>query len=243
MGTDMAMKAAFQRREPDESQAHAVRLAGFDIDLLPQGAAFLRDERMLVVADLHLGKGLTFAAGGQMLPPYDSCDTMDRLTALVRAIGPDSVVLLGDSIHRQSLQEASLAPVLPAIEAIAREAELIWITGNHDPAPAGVAGTVREEIRLGERLILRHEPGHDGLCEMVGHLHPAARLPTRAGRVRRRCFVASDSRILLPAFGAMTGTICVSEPVIADLFPGGKGRAFLLLGRQLAEVPLAALAS
>lgn len=216
-------------------------LAGHGLLLLPEGAVFMPETRTLVVADLHLGKGLAFAARGQMLPPYDSRDTLDRLQKVVAAWQPERLILLGDSLHRQSLESETLAPVASQLAALARQTALIWITGNHDPAPAEVPGQVQPEFRFAPALVLRHEPMADGLPEMIGHLHPAARLPTRAGRQRRRCFVLSRHRLLLPAFGALTGTICVSDPLITRWFPEREGRVFLMLGHGLAELPLAAV--
>ncbi len=236
------MRSALQHQDALRAAQASIRLAGREVMLLPAGAAYLPDERLLVVADLHLGKGLAYASQGQMLPPYDSLETMRRLLALVRQWQPRRVVLLGDSIHRQALMEASVAPVAAEFEAITQVAELVWIAGNHDPALAGLPGKVAAEIELPGALRLRHEPAEDGHAEIVGHLHPAARLPTRAGQQRRRCFVAGETRLLLPAFGALTGSLCVSDPAIAGLFPAGRSRVFLMLGQGLAELPMAAVA-
>ncbi|MCZ8182564.1 MAG: ligase-associated DNA damage response endonuclease PdeM [Beijerinckiaceae bacterium] len=236
------MRQSAQLNDARRAVPARILLAGHEVLLLPAGAAYLQDERLLVVADLHLGKGLAYASRGQMLPPYDSLETMRRLLALVRHWQPGRLVLLGDSIHRQTLMEASLAPVAGELDELARMVELIWIAGNHDPDLSGLPGAVAGEIELPGALRLRHEPATDGHAEIVGHLHPAARLPTRAGRQRRRCFVAGENRLLLPAFGALTGALCVSDPAIAGLFPVGRSRVFLMLGEGLAELPMAAVA-
>ena len=41
---------------------------------------------MLLVADLHLEKGSTFAARGVLLPPYDTAATLARLGAAHRPL-------------------------------------------------------------------------------------------------------------------------------------------------------------
>lgn len=236
------MRQATQRNDARQAVPARILLAGHEVMLLPAGAAYLPDERLLVVADLHLGKGLAYASRGQMLPPYDSLETMRRLLALVAEWQPGRLVLLGDSIHRQTLMEASLAPVAAELEKLACAVELVWIAGNHDPALSGLPGHIAGDIELPGSLRLRHEPAEDGHAEIVGHLHPAARVPTRAGRLRRRCFVAGETRLLLPAFGALTGALCISDPAIARLFPAYGGRVFLMLGGRLAELPMAAVA-
>lgn len=234
------MRQAAQQKPATRGAPARIVLAGREVLLLPAGAAYLPAERLLVVADLHLGKGLAYASQGQMLPPYDSLETMARLLTLVAEWRPERLVLLGDSIHRQTLMEASLAPVAAELAQLARQAGLVWITGNHDPRLVGLPGIVADELVIPGDLCLRHEPADDGLAEIIGHLHPAARLPTRAGRQRRRCFVASETRLLLPAFGSLTGALCVSDPAISGLFPT-RSRVFLMLGEGLAELPMAAL--
>jgi hypothetical protein len=72
-----------------------------------------------------------------------------------------------------------------------------------------------------ESLVLRHEP-LPGVQpgEVAGHLHPAARIAGRGGRVRRRCFVTDGSRIVVPAFGAYAGGLNVKDAAFAPLFAG-----------------------
>ena len=45
------------------------------------GALFWEQQSLLVVSDLHLEKGSSFAARGVLLPPYDTAATLSRLAA------------------------------------------------------------------------------------------------------------------------------------------------------------------
>ena len=187
------------------------------------GALWLQSERTLVAGDLHLEKGSAYAARGQLLPPFDTAETLGRLEAEVQALAPARLVLLGDSFHdRKALQRLS-APDARRIAALAQGRTLIWVTGNHDGeglAAAGDAlpGEVADAVRLGP-LILRHEPRADRQPgELAGHLHPCAKL-VRAGRsVRRRAFFSDGERLILPAFGAYAGGLNVHDPAFAGLF-------------------------
>ena len=60
---------------------------------------FIEDERILLVADLHLEKGSAFAKRRMMLPPYDTAETLRRLAAVIERYAPRRVVALGDSFH------------------------------------------------------------------------------------------------------------------------------------------------
>lgn len=216
-------------------------LAGTPAHLHAAGFALLPDAQLMIVADLHLEKASHFASSGQMLPPYDSLMTLEALDAAVQREEPRAVALLGDSFHRtgQGLPEAGRV----LIDRIARKAALIWITGNHDPVlPDWLPGIVVPAFEAAG-IVLRHEPVADGKPEIFGHFHPCARLMTRAGMVRRRCFLETQSRLVLPAFGALTGSLDATGKILSALFPAHQSRAHLLAGQQLHTVPGTALAN
>jgi DNA ligase-associated metallophosphoesterase len=183
------------------------------------GALWLAAARTLVVADLHFEKGSAYAARGQMLPPYDTGETLRRLTAEVEALAPATVVFLGDSFHDGDGEARMAGPYVEALVALARGRTLVWVVGNHDAdGPASLPGEVVETARI-EGLTLRHEPepgAQDG--EAAGHLHPCARVHGGGRSVRRSCFVTDGRRIVLPAFGAYAGGLNVRDKAFAGLF-------------------------
>ena len=58
-----------------------------------------RREKALIVADLHLEKGSAHAARGQLLPPYDTRETLMKLAAAIDRYEAEAVIALGDSLH------------------------------------------------------------------------------------------------------------------------------------------------
>ena len=157
---------------------------------------------------------------------------------LLRRWRPATVVALGDSFHDRH-GFARMAPDNAArLQAMGRAAQFVWVLGNHDPElPPGLGGTVAAAWSLGG-LEFRHQARPGGGPELCGHHHPKASIATRAGRVTRPCFVADGRRLMLPALGAFTGGLDVSNPAIASLFPQG-GRTFLLAQGRLCSFPLA----
>jgi uncharacterized protein len=224
-----------------EPAGHECRIGALRVVLDSSGAAFLPDEGAVVVADLHLEKSAAFARFGQMLPPYDSLATLSRLELAVNRLRPARLMLLGDSFHRVDLLPASGSPAGLVLARLAQALRFTWITGNHDPHhPGELPGESLAYLDLaGVRL--RHEPAQDGRAEIVGHLHPAARLATRAGQQRRRCFLASGERLLMPAFGSLTGALDVTDPPIRNLGWGAETRAYLLAREAIHAVPFHAL--
>lgn len=217
--------------------AAPIHLAGERLQLDPAGALHWPAQRLLVVADLHFEKGTAAAAKGQLVPPWDTGETLSRLTALLRKYGPRTLIALGDSFH-DAKGAARLQPHDHAqLHSIARETHIIWVLGNHDPtAPEGLPGDAVPEHRQGP-LTFRHQatPGRV-MGELSGHFHPKASIPVRGTTITRPCFVTDGYRILLPAIGAYTGGLDTRDPAIATLFPRG-GRLFLTGRERLHSFP------
>jgi len=196
-----------------------VGLAGAEVLMRASGALWIEATQTLAVADLHFEKGSAFASRGQLLPPYDTAETLRRLEAEVAALSPRVVVFLGDSFH-DGRAEGRLAP-RDAIRLadLARGRTLVWVIGNHDvDGPRLLPGEVVEDLMV-EGLLLRHEP-RPGLQpgETSGHLHPSARIVARGRSVRRRCFITDGERVILPAFGAYAGGLSVRDMAFSGLF-------------------------
>jgi DNA ligase-associated metallophosphoesterase len=216
--------------------AAPLHIAGERLMLDPAGHVAWPAQRLLAVSDLHLEKGSHFAARGAMLPPYDTRETLERLARVLRRWRPQRLVLLGDSFHDSDGSARLSAGDAAALLRLLAGLEVVWVLGNHDPAPPrGLPGIAVAEWKL-ERLTFRHVAQAGATGELSGHFHPKATMPTRAGGVTRPCFLADARRVLLPAFGAYTGGLDITDPAIARLFPRG-GRAFLLGTERLFSFP------
>lgn len=200
---------------------------------LPEGALFDSAERLLFVADLHLGKGSAYAARGQMLPPYDTHATLARLAALVDRLDPRGVVCLGDSFHDDGAAVRLDAAARRMLSMLAAGRDWVWVTGNHDRAPPlRVPGTSAAEWRAGPGVGRHIADEREEGVELSGHYHPKARVRLGARRVSRPCFIEDGRRMILPAFGAFAGGLDVREPEISRLFPRGY-RIHLTGGRKV----------
>ena len=194
-------------------------LNGTAVTLRPSGALWIEAARMLVVADLHLEKGSAYAMRGQMLPPYDTRETLRRLQAEVMATLPDAVVLLGDTFHDRKSEDRLARDDAQTLRSLAGATRLIWVIGNHDAdGPRALPGDVADELSVAG-LTLRHEPfGGPQIGEVAGHLHPCARVVASRGSVRRRCFVTDGARMIVPAFGAYAGGLSIRDEAFSGLF-------------------------
>jgi uncharacterized protein len=214
----------------DESSAAGIavmEVAGvaFVADL--SGALFWEEESLLVVSDLHLEKGSSFATRGVLLPPYDTAATLSRLAAVVARHDPRMVIALGDSFHDRDAHDRLSAPDRDAIAALQARRDWIWISGNHDPAlPSELGGVVANEVAVGG-IAFRHEPtGAAG--EIAGHLHPKARVSRRGRSMERRCFACDGVRAVMPAFGAYAGGLSIRDAAFARIFQSPGLMAYVL---------------
>ena len=195
-----------------------IAVAGVALVADPAGASYWPDERLLVVADLHLEKGSSLAGRGVLLPPYDTAATLARLAGLIARYAPRVVVALGDSFH-DGRGPARLADTDRAsLRGLQRGRDWIWIAGNHDPEPAeNIGGRFLATFVLGA-LTFRHAPEQVADGEIAGHLHPVARVAGRGRAVSRRCFASDGRRMVMPAFGAYAGGLNVRDRAFANVF-------------------------
>lgn len=189
-------------------------------------ALYWERENALLVADLHLEKASFFASTGQFLPPYDSRETLERLAAAVRATGARRVYTLGDNFHDGEGALRLEPHAAGMLDALTRALDFVWVTGNHDVkrqdhAPGTVGGTFVAELELAG-LVLRHEAlAGETRPELSGHFHPRLQVRVQGRHIRRPCAVLSEDaagsgRMILPAFGALTGGMDAADPAIVQ---------------------------
>lgn len=214
--------------------------ANDEMRLVQGRALFWPREKALLVADLHLEKGSFYARFGQMIPPYDSRETLERLALALRETGARRVFCLGDSFH-DGEGPARLEPhAAGMLHALTRAVDWLWITGNHDAAlPASIGGTVTDETEV-NGLHLRHEArAGETAPEISGHFHPKLVVATRGRRVSRACAVSSGHRLILPAYGALTGGMDAAAPeILSALQPAQTIDALASAGGRLVRYPL-----
>lgn len=229
-----------------------MQFAGEELILTKSNAVYWPRERTLLVADLHLEKGSWFAQHGQMLPPYDSRETLERIADTVKATGARRIITLGDNFHDDAGWERLDRYAAGMLESLTRTLDWVWITGNHDEhMPKDFQGAFGaetvEEMEL-NGIILRHEakPG-ETRAEMSGHYHPKMRVRVRERHIARPCAVVSTmsgvkgdaQRMILPAFGAYTGGMDAgSAEIIGALSPANAIDAVLPAKGKLVTFPL-----
>ena len=227
----MTARAQFSDN-PQIGRNSTVGISGVTLTADISGALFWDEQSLLVVSDLHLEKGSSFATRGVLLPPYDTVATLSRLAAVIARHDPRMVIALGDSFHDREAHERLSDADRDALSALQARRDWIWISGNHDPAlPRDLGGVVATEVSIGP-IAFRHEPT-GAIGEIAGHLHPKARVPTRGRAVERRCFASDGERAVMPAFGAYTGGLSIRDRAFEKVFRSLDFMAHLLGDNRL----------
>ena len=195
--------------------AYEFEFGGQTFEIAGEAALYWRAQKTLLVSDLHLEKASAFALFGQMLPPYDSVSTLQDIAALCSKYSPAKIISLGDNFHDDDGEHRLAEDAAALLVALTRATEWIWITGNHDRAVSGIwGGQALDELTL-SGITLRHEAkAGDPFPEISGHFHPKFRQVLRGRMVKRRCFVKTPRKMIMPAFGALTGGLDVQDAAI-----------------------------
>jgi len=210
-------------------------VGGQAITLLPEKAAFVAESRTLLVADVHIGKAVSFRSFGVPVPRGTTAETLSALSALAHRLDARRIVVLGDFLHsRRSLAPATLA-ALARWRADHAALDLTLVRGNHDaragdpPARLGIE-VVDEPLALGDLRLCHHPRALHGSYVLGGHLHPCVQLLGRAhDRLRLPCFWFGPAVGVLPAFGAFTG--------MHPIRPAPGERVFAIADAHVAELP------
>src|SRR5437868_14275243 len=113
---------AARAQSPDDklpaAPAASIDVAGVSFIADLSGALFWEDQSLLVVSDLHLEKGSSFAARGVLLPPYNTVAPLCCLGAVIAWHDPQVMIALGDSFHDRDALDRLSAPDRGAIAAM-----------------------------------------------------------------------------------------------------------------------------
>jgi DNA ligase-associated metallophosphoesterase len=217
---------------PSRERANAgveIAFAGTRLRLDASGALYWPAQKLLAAADLHFEKASFLAGAGHPVPPYDTRETLRNLAAVVEEYRPETLLLLGDSLHDANALARMAEADRTALSAIAaRVGSCAWIEGNHDAAARPPSGWMVSRDREIAGLAFRHQPEPASeLPQLVGHFHPKTSVRRRGYKISGRCFVATARMIVLPAFGAYTGGLDIAEPAFQAVLAGDAARVFL----------------
>jgi DNA ligase-associated metallophosphoesterase len=209
-------------------------VAGEDLLLLPERAAYWPSRGALLVADFHLGKAASFRSAGIPLPSGTTRDNVVRLDRAIAKTGAKEVVFLGDFLHSAQGRVPATFAAFAAWREQRAAVTMTMVRGNHDrkagdPPPEWRMRCV-EEGEAAAPFVFNHHPGPSRAgYALSGHIHPAVRLSAAGEKsLRLPCFWFGARYGVLPAFGAFTGN--------ADVLPRQGDQVFVIAEEEVLNV-------
>lgn len=208
---------------------HRVDVRGEQLMLDADRALFWPSAKLLMVADVHLGKAHLFRRAGLAIPSGSTARDLSRLTVLIERYQPERLLILGDLVHGPSAPDAPWAEATRRWRHGWRELDVALIAGNHDrhfdARELGISVLGSELVHAPFRFV--HEPQSaqsDPLYWLSGHVHPGIRIKDGRRHLRLAAFCFGQHGGLLPAFGGMTGLMMQAlrkDQQIYAATPGG----------------------
>ncbi len=204
---------------------HTESIAGETLQMHPWGALFWEARGMLLLSDVHLGKVTHFRKFGAAVPLQALKRNFKRLQTLTESFEPQQICFLGDLFHSHMNREWAY------FEAWARScpSKLLLVEGNHDiisPLRYEALGIqLVPELQAGPFTLTHHPDLREDGFNICGHIHPAVRLGGRGRQqLRLPCFFLRERQLILPAFGAFTGTHAMDPEPGDRIFTLADGR-------------------
>ncbi len=205
-----------------------ILLRGEKVNLLPQRAVWWPKEKTLVVADLHWGKSAHFRKHGIAIPGGTQTQDEHRLAELLRTTGAERLMIAGDLFHSRSNNQVASFTHFRQQHS---EVQFDLVIGNHDilkPEEYQAYNlTSHQQCATMGPFCIAHDMTVSDDFIIHGHIHPAIRIKSRGANqpsLKLCCFALQEQRMILPAFGAFTGTHVLDERVFQQLFVIAEGK-------------------
>jgi DNA ligase-associated metallophosphoesterase len=207
--------------------------------LLAQKAVLWTDKKILLIADLHLGKINHFRKSGIPVPTKANDRNLELIIDLLNDTKPERVICLGDLFHSHYNPEWEVfGELIKHFNNISFE----LVLGNHDImsrmqySRKGII--LHDTLRIG-RFIFTHHPMEEVELEcynIAGHIHPGVNLRGKGKQsITLPCFYFGECSGLLPAFGMFTG--------LAKIYPKKEDKVFVIVEDKIMEMAVTSMAN
>ena len=211
-----------------------IKFANEDFYAYPNSALYWKRLNIIIVADLHLGKSISFAKQKQFLPPYDTKETLAKLFRCINEFEPSKLIIVGDLLHDMFSVNSFQEKDHQNFNKYTKNTEFIWVKGNHD-YDIEINGFTKVLNYKVEEIIFNHIPIKNTNFQICGHYHPKAKISHRGKSIYKSSFVHNDKLLILPSFGTLTGGLNINQEPLRDLlgksiklFPVGNRKVYKL---------------
>tara|TARA_B100000575_G_scaffold96934_1_gene77319 strand:- start:314 stop:967 length:654 start_codon:yes stop_codon:yes gene_type:complete len=201
----------------------------------PNKSLYWKRLKTLIVADLHLGKSISYAKNKQFLPPYDTKEILNKLFIILDEIKPSRLIIVGDLLHDVFSTLSLKDKDHKDLSQYMGNTNFIWIKGNHDKniKIEGFQNFANYEI---DKFLFTHIPIQTSLFQICGHYHPKVKILHRGKTMFKTSFVHNEKIFILPSFGILTGGLDIKSRQINEvlgnknlnIYPVGQNKVYKL---------------
>lgn len=162
---------------------------------------FLKREKALILADLHLGFEQNLHKQGVLVPWYQYKEIKEKLHPILEKIQPEKIIINGDLKHEfGKIPNQEWEEVLGLISFLKQHcSDIILIKGNHDnvlgPLASKKALEPKDHVLLGKTYICHGHKIPENLdyqsCDtlIIAHEHPAVSISDGISSEKFKCFL------------------------------------------------------
>jgi putative SbcD/Mre11-related phosphoesterase len=198
-------------------------------------ALYLKEEKVLVLADLHIGYEEALVKQGVLIPKHHFKDLVKRVEGIFDALKKlkrevKVVVINGDLKHEfGTISDEEWRNTLKMIDYLSRKCErIVLVRGNHDTILGPIADKRKvllvNEFLDGDKMIVHGDKEVDVPAPVktviIGHDHPAIGLDMELRHEVYKCFLVGKWKrknlIVLPSLNPVTeGTDVLQEKLLS----------------------------
>jgi len=191
--------------------------------LLAEKAIYWEEQKTVIIADIHIGKGTIFRKAGIPIPQGIMDDDLLNITKLLQSYNAEKCIIVGDLIHGESgISEDVKKKFSEWLQKI--HCEIHLVIGNHDRflirnLPPEWPLYIHKVGLLIEPFYFSHHPiHHEQWFVWSGHLHPKVEITNGYDRLVLRCFQVFKEMAIIPAFGFFVGGTLVKKNVNCEIY-------------------------
>lgn len=192
---------------------------------------YLRKEKTLVIADVHIGYEEALSKQGVLMPKFQFKETKERIDKILKRVKVEKIIVNGDFKHEfGSISDSEWREALQLLDFLMENKEIILIKGNHDNVIEPIADKRGLDILKGYDIndvyfchgdfIPEDEDFKRAKVIVIGHEHSAVSIGTKIRKEIYKCFLKGrwEDKILIvmPSFNLVTeGTDVLKEKLLS----------------------------
>jgi DNA ligase-associated metallophosphoesterase len=175
--------------------------------LTNQRALFWKEQKALILSDLHIGKTAHFRKNGIALANQIMKNDLERLSILIEYFQPEKFLVVGDLLHAGDNSDVD---EFCTWRSQYPDLKFYLIEGNHDRISKTLESKLclnvkTKSLELNDFVFVHDFEKKQPKLQITGHIHPGFMIHSAVKKIKLPCFVVTDNQLLLPAFSEFTG--------------------------------------